>query len=147
MTQNPIIKVKALCIISRNGNEILAGAGGRDDVKNESFGRLIGGGVEFGETSEIAVRREFKEELNAELENLKLFDVVENIFTFNGEQGHQVMFVYTGEFVDKSLYQKERIKIIDAHNDAVWYPIEDLILGKSKIYPVMDYEKIIKLKN
>ena len=34
---NPIIKVKALCIISRNGNEILAGAGGRDDVKDESF--------------------------------------------------------------------------------------------------------------
>ena len=141
---NPIIKVKALCIISRNGNEILAGAGGRDDVKDESFGRLVGGGVEFGETSEIALRREFREELNAELENIKLVDVVENIFMFNGQQGHQILFVYKGEFVDKSLYQKERIKILDASNDAVWYSLEDLSSGKTKVYPEVDYEAILE---
>lgn len=143
MNPNPVIKAKALCVISRNGNEILAGAGGRDDVKNESFGRLIGGGVEFGETSEIALRREFKEELNAELENLKLIDVIENIFTFNGKQEHQILFLFKGEFVDKELYQQDRMKIIDSHNDAIWYPVEDLISGKSKVYPVVDYKSII----
>ncbi len=146
MNSKPIIKTKAVCIITRNGNEILAGAGGRDDVKNELFGRLVGGGVEFGETSEIAVRREFREELNAELENLELLDVIENIFTSNGEQGHQIMFVYKGDFVNKDLYKEDRIKILDTLNDAIWYRIEDLLSGKTKVYPVLDYGAIIENK-
>jgi ADP-ribose pyrophosphatase YjhB (NUDIX family) len=142
MNTQPTIKVKALCIIIRNGKEILA-AKGKDSIKNESFGRLIGGGVEFGETSEVAVRREFQEELNAEIEHLELIDVVENIFTYNGEQGHQIMFVYTGDFVDKDLYTQDSIKILDTGAEAIWYSLSDIKAGKAKIYPDLDYSSIV----
>lgn len=53
---------------------------GHDNTKNEDFFRLIGGGVDFGENSLEALKREIKEELDAELVNCKLLSVLENIF-------------------------------------------------------------------
>jgi 8-oxo-dGTP pyrophosphatase MutT (NUDIX family) len=38
-------------------------AHGHDSVKSEDFYRPLGGGIEFGELSEAALRREIKEEL------------------------------------------------------------------------------------
>lgn len=139
----PQIEVLALCIITRDNSEILA-CRGHDDVKNEDFGRILGGHVEFGETAEFALRREFKEELNAELENLRLLDVLENIFTYNGKPGHQITFLYAGNFVDSDFYKKDKMKILDADFEAVWYKISDIQNGKVKVYPEFDYTQFAK---
>ena len=62
----------------------------------EGFHRLIGGGVEHGETALEAVRREVREELGATLLDAELLGVLENIFELDGEPGHEVVFVHTG---------------------------------------------------
>jgi len=67
-SQNKKITVKVMCFIEHNGKLLLNK--GYDKVKNETFFRIIGGGVNFGERSEEALRREIKEELNSEIKNL-----------------------------------------------------------------------------
>ena len=141
------ISVKAMCVISRNGKEVLAGIG-RDDVKGEDFGRIIGGKVEFGETAEVALRREFQEELNTDLEDISFIEIFENIFTYNGQHGHEIVFAYKGNLADKSLYQKDIMKVEDGGQkfDVKWVPLDDVYSGKIKLYPELDYKTILNYK-
>ncbi len=141
------ISVKAMCVVGRNGQEVLAGIG-RDDVKGEDFGRIVGGKIEFGETAESAVRREFQEELSANLEDLSFIKMVENIFTYNGQQGHEVVFVYRGNLADRALYQKDLIRVEDGGRkfDVKWVSLDDVSSGKLKLYPGLDYKTILKYK-
>jgi ADP-ribose pyrophosphatase YjhB (NUDIX family) len=53
--------------------------------------------------------REIREEINLEIENLELVEVMENIFVYEGKQGHEIVFVYDAEFVDKSWYDQEEL--------------------------------------
>lgn len=62
----------------------------------DGYHRLIGGGVELGETHRGAIIREVREELGAEIRDLSLLGVVENLFTIDGQPGHEIVFVYTG---------------------------------------------------
>ncbi len=62
----------------------------------EGYHRLIGGSVEFGESHQDAIRREVEEELGAAIEDLVLLTVVENIYTVDGEPGHEIVFLYSG---------------------------------------------------
>lgn len=80
-----------------------------DPSTGEVFYRPVGGGVEFGETSDQALLREFREELDIEVENLQLIGIIENLFSFNGQQCHQNEFVYSVEFADNSLYSIEHM--------------------------------------
>ena len=48
--------------IARKDNKILVSKG-YDKIKNETFYRCLGGGIEFLETSQEALKREYKEEL------------------------------------------------------------------------------------
>lgn len=119
------VRPLAVVIIRRN-NQILLSPG-YDKVKDSHFYRLIGGGVEFGETSLEALKRELQEELAAELVNIRLLNVIENIFTYNGQQGHEIGFIYEAEFKDKSNYDKEKFSILDSHVDnyAIWVEINE----------------------
>jgi 8-oxo-dGTP pyrophosphatase MutT (NUDIX family) len=67
---------------------------GEDSVKGEAFHRAIGGGIEFGETAEAALRREFMEELGIVLGPVTLLGVVENIFEHEGRPGHEIAHVF-----------------------------------------------------
>lgn len=139
------ISVKAMCVVGRNsGTEVLAGIG-RDSIKGEDFGRIIGGKIEFGETAESAVRREFQEELSADLKGLSFIKMIENIFTYNGQQGHEVVFVYRGNLADKALYQKDLIRVEDGGKefDVKWVALDDVYSGKLKLYPELDYKAIL----
>jgi ADP-ribose pyrophosphatase YjhB (NUDIX family) len=137
------IKAKTMGVVLRNGGEVLAGIG-RDNVKRETFGRILGGTIEFGETARVALSREFREELGSDLENVKFLTIIENIFTYKGEPGHEIVFLYKGELTDKELYKKEKIKIIDGKEFfAEWIPLSDVQNGKIKLYPEFNYKKLI----
>jgi 8-oxo-dGTP pyrophosphatase MutT (NUDIX family) len=98
------INVKAFCVF-RHETRILVFEG-FDTTNNVLYYRPLGGSVEPGETSKEAVQREILEELGEEIENLKLLGVLEEIFTLEGKPGHEVIFIYDAEFVDKHVYEK-----------------------------------------
>lgn len=62
----------------------------------DGYHRLIGGGVELGETHRDAVLREVEEELGARVDDLVSLGVVENIFWIDGVLGHEIVFLYAG---------------------------------------------------
>jgi len=96
------IRVLALCLL-RQGNRILVRET-QDPHDGRSFCRPLGGGVEFGETSHAAVRREIREELGVELAEVKLLGTLESLFSYAGRLGHEVVLVYAAEFADRQLY-------------------------------------------
>ena len=53
--------------IAIKNNKILV-SGGYDKIKNQTFYRCLGGGIEFLETSQEALKREYKEELNIDID-------------------------------------------------------------------------------
>lgn len=61
--------------------------------KLKSFG-LPGGGVEIGENIKTSLIRELKEETGLEIEVGKLMAVMEDYFTYEGEDAHSIMIVY-----------------------------------------------------
>ena len=73
-----MIRPIAICVL-RRGDEILV-MEARDDSRDLTFYRPLGGGIEFGERSDVAVRRELLEEIDAELEELYLLTIFENLF-------------------------------------------------------------------
>ncbi len=102
---NEQIRPLALGVVWR-GDDILVFEG-YDHVKGETFYRPLGGGIEFGERSQEAVRREFREELGVELVGVRYLATVENIFICNGQRGHEIVLLYEATLADSSLYERE----------------------------------------
>jgi len=61
------------------------------------FHRLLGGSIELGEKAADAAVREIVEEVQHTVVAPELLGVVENIFTFEGEPGHEIVFVYRAD--------------------------------------------------
>ena len=80
------IRPIAISIIRKNDKILVYQR--QDDMTKEFFYRLIGGCIEFGEKSDIALKREFMEEISVELKDLKLLSTFESIFTFNDISMH-----------------------------------------------------------
>jgi 8-oxo-dGTP pyrophosphatase MutT (NUDIX family) len=104
----PRIRPLAICIFSHRGR-ILA-AKGHDPIKQQHFYRPLGGGIEFGEPAVETLHRELREELGVEIKDLRYIGALENIFTFNGMIGHEIVLVYDGAFIDASLYEREQME-------------------------------------
>ena len=119
-----MIRVIAICLFRRNG-EILV-AEGLDTSTSRRYARPLGGGVELGETSGQTIVREIREEIGAEVRDLKLLGVLENLFELEGEQRHEVVFVYDGQFVDQSLYEMAEIPLFEGGwlTGAIWRPLD-----------------------
>ena len=105
------LRVKAVCVLT-NEHRILA-IDAHDPTKGQSFWVPLGGRVEFGETSREAIVREIEEELSAEMIDLHLLGVLENIFTFDGDDGHEIVFVYDARFVEPSMYQRGELSGVE----------------------------------
>lgn len=130
------IRPIAVCVVRRGGDIFVFEA--RDSVKGETFYRPLGGGIEFGERSDQAVRREMKEELGAELLNEKLIGVLENIFVYEGKPGHEIVFVFQADFADRTLYNRELSMGREdngAQFPAMWKPLEEFASGRAILYP------------
>lgn len=114
-----------------------------DSAKNQDFYRTVGGGIHFGELAIDAISREIHEEFNTELINLKQIEVAENIFIHMGKPGHEIIFIFTADFKDSSMYEEKNYPILDNPHapGASWYSIDDFINGEKVLYPkaVLDF--------
>lgn len=110
------IRVKAMGVF-RRGGQILVNEVHEPDGTLIGF-RIPGGHVEFGERSQETLCREMREEAGAEIGNLRLLASIENIFTYGGQAGHEVIAVYTADFADTHFYEQD---VIDAREDDGWH--------------------------
>jgi 8-oxo-dGTP pyrophosphatase MutT (NUDIX family) len=135
------IRVIALGLI-RDGERIFVSEG-YDPVKQETFYRALGGGVDFGETSHAALKREFQEEIQAELTNIKYLGCIESLFTFNGRQGHEIVQLYQCDFVDSKFYQLESLIFSESQHHkhkALWMDISRFKSGELRLVPEVFFE-------
>lgn len=129
----PSIRPIVLAVI-RRGNALLVFEA-HDDVKDETYCRPLGGGIEFGEHSADALVREFREELDAEITVHALLGVLENVFTWRGRPGHEIAFLYEAGFTDESRYGREEMKILDDPATARWVDLAEFRDGRRILYP------------
>jgi len=129
------IRVLALGIINKGDRTFISE--GYDPVKQQTFYRAMGGGVDFGETSFQALQREFQEEIQAELTNIHYLGCIENLFTFNGKQGHEILQVYECDFVDPKFYELENLVFAEGERQktALWVEISRFKSGELKLVP------------
>jgi len=127
------IRPIALGLAIKN-NKLLVSEG-FDKVKNETFYRCLGGGIEFLEKSEEALKREFLEEINVDITVKNFLGISENIFTYQGKKAHELILFYSIEISDEN-YQEE-YKVIDDHGETIakWIDIDEFKNKNKILYP------------
>ena len=132
------IRPVAICLCSRDGAILVFEE--YDTVKQQVYYRPLGGGIEFGELGAETVRRELREEIGAEVQDVRYVGALENIFTCEGEAGHEIVMVYDGRLTDASLYEKEVIHGREEEANlsflAYWRPLAGFAApGSPPLYP------------
>lgn len=130
------VRPLAICVF-RHNDRILVNEG-YDPLKDQTFYRPLGGGIEFGETAEETVRRELMEEINVKVGEVRYLGTLENIFTFNGAPGHEIVMVFDGVLKNSGLYEQAEIEGKEANGEsigAVWMELDQFRKGKSILYP------------
>ncbi len=111
-----------------------------DQETKETFYYLPGGGIEFKEPSEDALVRRLEQEMGVEVTIRKPLLVDEEVFRFNGNEFHQVSFVYEVK-LPQHAYLKNEFIIDEGRlkTKGVWLSILDI--EHIKLYPskVKDY--------
>ena len=139
------IRVIAICIVRKD--DFILVFEGYDPTRALTYYRPLGGQIEFGEYSVDALRREFREELGAELVNLRYVQTLENIFTAYEKPAHEAIFVYEGDFADKTFYHKELIIGQEDNGESFtvkWMPIAEFRTGKFPLYPDGLLERLLE---
>lgn len=99
---------------------------------------MPGGGLEFGETSEDALRREFREELDVEIGEIGYLGALENVFTFAGQPGHEIILVHRVALPDDRRLRAEIVAGQESDGSpftARWLPLPDVRSGAKRLYP------------
>jgi 8-oxo-dGTP pyrophosphatase MutT (NUDIX family) len=135
----PRLRIQALALV-RRGDQILVEKG-RDEVKDETFYRLLGGTVEFGERGAETLRRELQEELGAEADVGRLVATIENLFTYDGRSVHEIGLVYECSLRDEHFYSLDEWDAREEAPDGVrphpvsWRAIDSFGPGRLILYP------------
>ena len=113
-------RVVGICI---KNNKILLSR-----MKQDDFWTFIGGKAEFGESTDEAIVREFREETGAALRTERLLAVIENFFEFGGKDWHQYIFFYELRDEHGALEYFEGERQIADEADAVyrWFELSEL---------------------
>ncbi len=106
-----------------------------------------GGHVSFGETSQDALVREFKEEIGADIRPVRLLWVGENFFPWGEERCHQIGLYFLVELcdetqipLDRTFYAYDELEQQRVHLEFSWIPLANL--DSVLVYPVFLKEKL-----
>ena len=132
-------RVRPIAIgLVRDGDRLLV-AEGRDASKGgQVFYRPLGGTIEFGEAAAETVRREFGEEIQAEVDIGPLLGVLENLFVYEGRPGHEIVFVFKAHLRDERLRAVESLASVESDGSdfvARWVPLDAFRTGVAPLYP------------
>jgi ADP-ribose pyrophosphatase YjhB (NUDIX family) len=144
----PAVRVIALGLHWR-GDSLLA-VEIPDDTGRIKGVRPLGGGVDFGETWQVALAREFQEELGVEVEIGAEAIIMENIYTHEGHTGHEVVFLAEVKFPKGAFAGESAIHFQEDNGDgyiARWFPLADLDDGKLSLYPAGLKERLLAMRN
>jgi 8-oxo-dGTP pyrophosphatase MutT (NUDIX family) len=115
----------------RDGDRLLVYEG-YDSVKDERFYRPLGGGIEFGELGAEAVAREVREELGATVSDVRFLGVLESVFTYAGEPGHELVLMYEVALADPVA---DGTRLLDEDAVVTWVGPSAIRDGSAKLYP------------
>ena len=109
---------------------------------SEGFDK-VGGGIEFLEKSEEALKREFLEEINISITVKDFLGISENIFTYQGKKAHELILFYSIEISDEN-YQEEYI-VTDDYGKTVakWIDIDEFKNKNKILYPEEVFKYLI----
>ena len=130
-----IEKVRPIAIcICRDADRILVSEFREQD---RLYYRPLGGTIEFGECGEQTIRREFREEIGADLTEVCYLGMLENIYSHKGLRGHEIVLVYDGRLADTSLYRKDVMQGDELGKpfQAVWKRLDEFDPEKAPVYP------------
>ncbi|WP_336922941.1 NUDIX hydrolase [Aquipuribacter sp. SD81] len=128
------VRVLALAAARREDGRLLVQRG--TDPAGGAFHRLVGGGVEFGETAAEALARELHEELGTRARVGEVLVWHENLFTFAGKPGHEVVAVCEAVLDDPAVTGPDDLGRIPGTDSTVhWVPAEDVLDGPLPFHP------------
>lgn len=137
----------ALAVIKRkrpasehNEKDAILVVKGYDPHKDETFYRPLGGTIEFGELSEQTVHRELHEELGLGLQDVQYLATLENIFTYRGQTGHEIVMLYSARLAKASAHVHEQDEFQGVEDNgqpftACWMPLSHFYLDGPPLYP------------
>lgn len=111
------IQVKVVGLAWR-GNRLLAAEVQADTGKVKGV-RPLGGSIEFGETREQALEREFQEELGCRVTVVSPWLTIENLYQHEGSLGHEFVFAANIHLTDTSYYERDEFQLVE-HNRTKW---------------------------
>ncbi|MED4909743.1 NUDIX domain-containing protein [Brevibacillus centrosporus] len=122
ISQTQKYRASSLCIIWKEDSILLEQFPEEEGVI--TF-RPVGGTIEYGEDSKSGLIREVKEEINQDLTDVKLLGIIENIYDYYGDVGHEFDFIYEAKLCASDLYNREYIEGYEGENKfiAVWMPV------------------------
>jgi ADP-ribose pyrophosphatase YjhB (NUDIX family) len=124
-----------VCVFRRDDRILVSMA--IDPHNGRRYARTIGGGIETGERSVDALRREIREELGLEIAGPRLLGVLENIFAVDDRQVHEIVFVYDAAFAEAATYERAGLPVNEAAcvEPAMWVAMDTFRDGTTPIYP------------
>ena len=106
----------------------------------------LGGGIEFCETGEHALKREIAEELGCSVLISGAPLICENIFEHHGFKGHEIILAFPIRFDDPQIYSKKRFQICESRGSThwvEWIEMERFRSGEAILFPPPLTEKIL----
>jgi len=132
-----LIRPIAICVFRRTGRILVSE--GFDPHQKQVFYRPLGGMIEFGERAENTIRREIREELNAEVTDLRYLGLLESIFSFEAQPHHELVLVYDGRFSNTLLYEASVLTGTEPGENTpfkvIWKRIDEFTDEAPPLYP------------
>ena len=117
-------------IIQENGKILVCKAKTRD------YYFFPGGHVDFGETAKDTLKRELKEELDTTIKEISFIGAIENIFTEDGVDHHEINLAFDVRV------ENVKYKSREDHLDFSFLDIEQF--AKEKVLPIALRDSIVK---
>jgi ADP-ribose pyrophosphatase YjhB (NUDIX family) len=142
------VRPLAIAVIRRDRDNAILVCEGYDSHKGEIFYRPLGGTIEFGEPSEQTVHRELHEEVGLELCDVRYLATIENIFTYQGQTGHEIVMVYGARLAGAmaQAYDQDEIQGSEDNGQpfvARWMPLSHFGPDGPPLYPTGLLELLI----